>query len=477
MAWLAARQIAGPRCVSGEGEDDENRVLADSVVETGRCSCLQHLPSQTGRKLTVGRAFAGGISADAMRRKNLSHPFRDRYDGAFATGLIRSLADKLSCISRTRWNHNPLMHDARFDDLANLLVDYSIRLKRNETVLIEVFDVPDEMTIALIRAARNVGGIPFVQNYHARVSRALALEASDRQLSLIAGHELARMKKMDAYIAVRGSNNITELSDVPAEKMKLVAKRMRAVQDQRVKKTKWVVLRWPTPSMAQLAGMSTEAFEDFYFTVCGLDYRKLQPGMKALKRLMEKTNRVEIKGPGTDLRFSMKGIPAVICGGDRNIPDGEVFSCPVRDSVQGHVTFNAPSIYQGIGFDGIRLEFKDGKIVNATSNETRKLNRILNSDAGARYVGEFSLGFNPHVLQPMRDILFDEKIAGSFHLTPGQAYEEADNGNRSQVHWDMVSIQRPEYGGGEIYFDGKLIRRDGNFLPKQLRSLNRSRSI
>src|SRR5882724_5304164 len=402
-------------------------------------------------------------------------PFRDRYDGAFAAGLTRSPADKLSCISRARWNHNPLMHDARFDDLAKLLVGYSIRLKRNETVLIEAFDVPDEMTIALIRAARNAGGIPFAQNYHARVSRLLALEASDRQLSLMAGYELARMKKMDAYIAVRGSNNITELSDVPAEKMKLVAKRMRAVQDQRVKKTKWVVLRWPTPSMAQLAGMSTEAFEDFYFTVCGLDYRKLQPGMKALKRLMEKTNRVEIKGPGTDLRFSMKGIPAVICGGDRNIPDGEVFSCPVRDSVEGHVTFNAPSIYQGIGFDGIRLEFKNGKIVDATSNETKKLNSILNSDAGARYIGEFSLGFNPHVLQPMRDILFDEKIAGSFHLTPGQAYEEADNGNRSQVHWDMVCIQRPDYGGGEIYFDGKLIRKDGEFVPANLRSLNRGR--
>jgi aminopeptidase len=367
------------------------------------------------------------------------------------------------------------MHDARFDSLAKLLVEYSIRLKRNETVLIEAFDVPDEMTIALIRAARNAGGIPFVQSHHGRVSRALALEASDPQLSLMASHELARMKKMDAYIAVRGSNNVTELSDVPAEKMKLLAKKMRPVQDQRVKKTKWVVLRWPTPSMAQLAGMSTEAFEDFYFEVCTLDYRKLQAGMKALKRLLEKTNRVEIKGPGTDLRFSIKGIPAVICGGDRNIPDGEVFSCPVRDSVEGHVTFNVPSIYQGISFDGIRLEFEDGKIVDATSNETKKLNKILNSDPGARYIGEFSLGFNPHVLQPMRDILFDEKIAGSFHLTPGQAYEEADNGNRSQVHWDMVSIQRPEYGGGEIYFDGKLIRRDGEFLPKQLRSLNRGR--
>lgn len=253
------------------------------------------------------------------------------------------------------------MHDARFDKLAKLLVEYSIRLKRNEMVLIEAFDTPDEMTIALVRAVRKAGGVPFAQTYHARVNRALALEASDRQLNLIASHELARMKKMDAYIAVRGSNNVTELSDVPPETMKLIARKMRSVQDQRVKKTKWVVLRWPTPSMAQLAGMSTEAFEDFYFEVCTLDYRKLLPGMKALHRLMEKTDRVEIKGPATDLRFSIKGIPAVICGGDRNIPDGEVFSCPIKDSVEGHVTFCAPSIYQGIAFDGICLEFKNGK--------------------------------------------------------------------------------------------------------------------
>jgi aminopeptidase len=304
------------------------------------------------------------------------------------------------------------------------------------------------------------------------VNRALALEASDRQLNIIASHELARMKKMNAYIAMRGSHNITELADVPAEKMQLIGKKMRPVQDQRVKRTKWVVLRWPTPSMAQLAGMSTEAFEDFFFDVCTLDYRKLQPGMKALKGLMEKTDRVQIKGPGTDLNFSIKGIPAIICGGDRNIPDGEVFTAPVKDSVEGQLTFNAPSIYQGTAFDGIQLSFKRGKIVEASANETEKLNKILDSDTGARYIGEFSLGFNPRVFQPMRDILFDEKIAGSFHFTPGQAYEEADNGNRSQVHWDMVNIQRPDYGGGEIYFDGKLIRKNGEFLPKQLRSLN-----
>ncbi len=200
------------------------------------------------------------------------------------------------------------MHDPRHDKLANVLVEYSTRLKRNETVLIETFDVPDEMTIALVRATRKAGAIPFAQVYRARLNRELALDATERQLNLTAIHELARMKKMDAYIAVRGSQNITELSDVPPEQMKLVAKKMRPVIDWRVKKTKWVVLRWPSPSMAQLAGMSTEAFEDFYFDVCTLDYRKLQPGMKTLKTLMDKTDRVEIKGPGTDLRFSIKGI-------------------------------------------------------------------------------------------------------------------------------------------------------------------------
>src|SRR2546423_7798842 len=262
------------------------------------------------------------------------------------------------------------MHDPRYDKLAKVLVKYSAQWKRNETVLIETFDVPDEMSIALVRAGGKAGAIPFAQVYRARLSRDLALTATEQQPNLTAIHELARMKKMDAYIAVRGSHNITELSDVPPEQMKLVAKKMRPVIDWRVKKTRWVVLRWPSPSMAQLAGMSTEAFEDFYFNVCTLDYRKLRAGMKALKKLMDKTDRVEIKGPGTDLRFSIKNIGSVICGGDRNIPDGEVFSFPVKESGQGHVLFNAPRIYHGTGFRSLRLEFKDRKIPNATSNNT-----------------------------------------------------------------------------------------------------------
>jgi aminopeptidase len=259
---------------------------------------------------------------------------------------------------------------------------------------------------------------------------------------------------------------------VPGDRVKLVSRLMQPVLDYRVGRTKWVVLRWPTPSMAQQAGLSTEKFEDFYFRVCTLDYARLTPGMEALAALMRKTDRVHLKGPGTDLKFSIKGIGAKECGGLRNIPDGEVFSCPVKDSVEGVVQYNAPTVYLGTSFDSIRLVFKKGKIVKATANNTKRLNEILDSDDGARYIGEFALGFNPHILEPMRDILFDEKIAGSFHFTPGQAYEDCGNGNKSQVHWDMVCIQRPDYGGGEVWFDGKLVRKDGLFVPASLKKLN-----
>ncbi|MEN9975597.1 MAG: hypothetical protein RLZZ282_1603 [Verrucomicrobiota bacterium] len=365
------------------------------------------------------------------------------------------------------------MHDARIDALARQLVRYSTSLKKGEKVLLDLHDVPDSIGLALIREVRAKGALPFLRVQQGRLTREMLKGADDAQYTVLAKHLLAEMEDMDAYIAIRGGQNIAETSDVPASKMQLAMKHMRPVIDYRVKKTKWCVLRWPSSSMAQQAGMSTEAFEDFYFKVCLLDYKALIPAMTALKNLMEQTDTVEIRGPGTDLKFSIKGIPALFSGGNYNIPDGEVFTSPVRDSVEGYITYNAPSIYQGIPFDSIRLEFSKGKIIKAEAGgKTKQINKILDSDEGARYIGEFALGFNPEIREPMRDILFDEKIAGSFHFTPGQAYEDADNGNRSQVHWDIVSIQRKDYGGGEIYFDGKLIRKDGIFLPKALAKLN-----
>jgi len=364
-------------------------------------------------------------------------------------------------------------HDPRYDKLAEVLTKHSTKLKRGEKVLIDAYDVPDEMVVALVRAARAQKAVPFVQLHRATISRELALHAVEEQLDISSSVELARMKKMDAYIALRGSNNITEMSDVAEAKIKLIGNKMRPVLNHRINETKWVVLRWPTPGMAQQAQTSTAAFEDFFFKVCTFDYSKFLPGMRALKRLMDRTDKVHLKGPGTDLRFSIKGIGSVMCGGDRNIPDGEVFSCPVKNSVEGHVTYNAPTLYQGTAFDGVRLDFEGGRIMQATANANQKrLTEILDSDDGARYIGEFSLAFNPHIQHPIRDILFDEKIAGSFHFTPGQAYAVAGNGNESQIHWDLVCIQRKDYGGGEVWFDGKLIRKDGLFVPKPLQKLN-----
>ena len=368
------------------------------------------------------------------------------------------------------------MKDPRVAKLAEILVGHSTQVQPGEKVLVEAYDIPDDVVTAVVSAVAKAGGLPFVTVKRNAVLRALYHNASEEQMRLTGEWERARMSAMDAYIGIRGSENSTELSDVPDDKMKLYRTLWwNPVHSQtRVPHTKWCVLRWPTASMAQQAGMSTEAFEDFYFDVCTFDYGKLGPVIEPLKALMNRTDRVRLTGVGTDLRFSIKDIPTIPCTGNANIPDGEIFTAPVRDSVEGTIAFNTPTIYQGTVFEGITLKFAQGKIVEATSagSTSTALNEILDSDEGARYVGEFSLGFNPYVLQPMKDILFDEKIAGSFHFTPGGAYDEAFNGNRSTVHWDMVFIQRPEFGGGEVYFDNVLIRKDGLFVPEDLLPLN-----
>ena len=364
------------------------------------------------------------------------------------------------------------MTDPRYTKLATLLVEYSMAVKAGDNVLLDMIDVPDEFSVELMRAVRRAKATPVVEVRHTRVTREVMRETDATHAKLMRDIELRRMKMMQAYVAVRGSANASEGSDVPSERLALYSRTLRPVLNFRVSKTRWVVLRWPTPSMAQAANMSTEAFEDFYFDVCTLDYRKMARAMVPLTARMKKADRIQLKAPGTDLTFSIKGIGAKPCDGLRNIPDGEVFSCPVKDSVEGVIQFNTPTIYSGARFENVRLEFKKGKVVNATGSNAKRLNEILDTDAGARYVGEFSLGFNPYIENPMCDILFDEKIAGSLHFTPGQAYDECDNGNRSAVHWDMVLIQRPDWGGGEIWFDGELIRKDGLFLPKDLQGLN-----
>lgn len=366
------------------------------------------------------------------------------------------------------------MRDERIFKLAHNLINYSCRLQKGEKVLIECIGLETPLATELIKEAYAVGAVPFVTIKSKDVDRAIFMNCTEAQMDMMASYESMVMSDMDAYIGVRSGKNISELSDVPGEKMSIYFKNFwnKVHGKIRVPKTKWVILRYPSPSMAQAANMSTEAFENFYFDVCNLDYSKMSKAMDPLVELINKTERVHIKGEGTDLNFSIKGMHAIKCDGLLNIPDGEVYTAPVKNSVNGYITYNTPSEYQGFTFENIRLEFKDGKIVKAIANNSERINKVFDTDEGARYVGEFSLGINPYILKPMKDTLFDEKIAGSIHFTPGNSYDDCDNGNKSAIHWDLVYIQRPEYGGGEIYFDDVLIRKDGLFVVDSLKGLN-----
>ncbi len=366
------------------------------------------------------------------------------------------------------------MYDSRFKKLANVLIDHSTKLRKGEVVYIEAFDIPVEMLEMLMKKIYEVGSIPLVSQKSPRLVRQLIRGSDEATMKLIGDIELAKMKKAQAYIGMRGATNITENSDIPPDKMDLYRKYWwnQVHTEWRVPKTRWVVLRWPTSSMAQLAEMSTEAFEDFYFNTCTLDYEKMSKAMDPLVHLKRKTDRVRLVAPETELEFSIKGIPVVKCDGGRNLPDGEVYTAPLRNSVNGTLHYNTKTIYDGKVFENMRLRFKDGKIVEATSSNTKAMNHVLDSDEGARYIGEFAIGVNPYITKPMLDTLFDEKISGSIHFTPGNAYDEAFNGNKSAVHWDMVLVQTPEWGGGEIYFDGVLVRKDGRFVLDELQWLN-----
>ncbi|MBN1212012.1 MAG: aminopeptidase [candidate division Zixibacteria bacterium] len=364
------------------------------------------------------------------------------------------------------------MKDKRNEILARQLLDYSVELKKGEVLYLEIKGKETlELGKQIIRQATEKGATTFWYYNDESLLRQWIGSASDDQFKTQAELHLSLMKRADAYIGLRGSDNPFDLADIDSKQLekqnKLFYKPVHL--EERVKRTRWVVLRFPNNAMAQLAETSQEKFEDFYYDVCCADYAKMSKAQDKLYALMEATDKVHLKSPGTDLTFSLKGIPVIKCDGKRNIPDGEVYTAPVRDSVNGTITYNTPSLYQGVVYNNISLTFEKGKIVKATcAGDNNKLNEIFDTDPGARYVGEFAVGVNPFILHPMKDTLFDEKIAGSIHFTPGQCYDEAPNGNDSAIHWDLVLIQRKDYGGGEIYFDDKLIRKDGVFTDPEM---------
>jgi aminopeptidase len=364
------------------------------------------------------------------------------------------------------------MKDVRNEILARQLLDYSIQLKKGEVLYLEIKGRETlELGKQIIRLATERGATPFWYYSDESLIRQWMRAAGDDQFKKQAELHMELMKRADTYIALRGSDNPFDLADIDSKQIeknnKFFYKPVHL--EERVKRKRWVVLRFPNNAMAQLAETSQESFEDFYYDVCCADYAKMSKAMNGLVKLMENTDKVHITGPGTDLEFSIKSIPIIKCDGTRNIPDGEVYTAPVRESVNGTIAYNTPSLKDGVVFNGIRFTFENGKITKATCDgNDEKLNKILDTDEGARYIGEFAIGLNPFILHPMKDTLFDEKIAGSFHLTPGQCYDIAPNGNDSNIHWDLVLIQRQDYGGGEIRFDGKLIRKDGVFTDPEM---------
>jgi len=363
------------------------------------------------------------------------------------------------------------MRDPRVSEMAKVLVDYSTRIKKGDRVLIAAAGFEAAPLVKEVYALCLQRGAEYVEYSFSlpEIDRQLYNLASKKQLEVFPQHKLDFYKTLTAYIGISAGENSMVNANSNQKSMVTYQKLTRPLVDQRVRHTKWVVTRYPTQGAAQEARMSLDEYEDYLFGACNIDWAVESKKMEKLKKLMDRTERVCLKGPDTDLTFSIKGIDAIKCDGRYNIPDGEVFTAPVRDSVQGFITYNCPTIYQGKEFNSIRLEFVDGKIVKATAGEmTKALNDILDTDEGARYIGEFAVGVNPNIRTPMRNILFDEKISGSIHFTPGQAYDEADNGNRSAVHWDMVRLMKD----GEIWFDDRLIQKNGSFVLPELELLN-----
>jgi aminopeptidase len=358
--------------------------------------------------------------------------------------------------------------------LAKLLVRYSVDLQPQQRCLINAVDVPESMVEELVAAVYDAGGYPQVQLTTIRIEQALLSGCSPESLDTLAEADAYRMQQMDAYIGIRGEVNPREHAHLSPQNSWYSAHYMHPVHHAiRVPHTKWVVLRYPTQLMAYQAQMSTKEFEQYFWSVTTeVDYHAMGQAMAKAKAFLDRSDQVRIIAPKTDISFSIKGMGSVPCAGRRNIPDGEIYSCPIKDSVEGTITYNTPSTYRGHCFTDVSFTVKQGKIIDATADDPEALRAVLDTDEGSRYFGEFALGCNPNITFAMDNTLFDEKIAGSIHFTPGNAYAECDNGNHSAVHWDLVQIQTPAYGGGEIYIDGQLIRKDGVFVHEAFTDLN-----
>lgn len=360
-----------------------------------------------------------------------------------------------------------------YEILAHNLINNSVKLQANEKVLIEYSNVDDDFLLALQNEAFKVNAMPFFKNVNIELKRVMLERGNKNMFKLLAEIDEKLYSNMNAIILIRGEQNVYDLAYVSSNKLKEFDEFYNNPIHMKIRlKKKWVLLRYPTPSFAQSSNMPTRDFREYFFKVCNLDYNKLSKAMNGLKALMEKTDKVKIVSPNTNLTFSILGNPAIKCCGQCNIPDGEIYTAPVKNSINGTINFNIPAMYGGVKHENICLTFKNGKVISATGSHTKELNEIINTDSGSCYVGEFAFGVNPYVSYSLNDILFDEKMLGSIHMALGNAYDDCFNGNSSIIHWDLILNQTKEFGGGQIYFDDVKIRENGMFILPELVALN-----
>lgn len=351
---------------------------------------------------------------------------------------------------------------------------FSLELKKGDKIYIDINgDASEQLQEYLFRQIINLGCLPKINVTTTHNYIQLVNKGDKEYFEYLYLTEKTNLELMDAYLNIKIDTNKFNYKELNKKNLELYYELYHLPKLIEASKKKWLVTELPTDSMAQFSELSTNQLRKIFFNASNIDFTKYDSELSYLKRLLDNTENIRVTGTNTNLSFSKKNIKSFICDGKSNLPDGEIFTAPIKESLEGYISFNLPTSFMGIRYNNIYLEFNKGRVVNYKSDNNEALGSLLNKDEGSCYIGEFGIGFNPYIYKPMQNTLFDEKMAGSLHLAIGQSYEMANNENSSSIHVDFILCQLKEFGGGEIYFDNNLIRKDGYFTPIELNRLNR----
>jgi aminopeptidase len=354
--------------------------------------------------------------------------------------------------------------EAQVGRLAGILVHHSVKAKKGEIVRISSGELARPLALAVYREVLRAGAHPLLSVGFEDAARIFFEEASDAQIGHLPPTRLYEAKRIDADIVIVAPGNTRSLSHIPPKKLADKRKAVKPISEIVLRRVRWVLTNYPTEALAQETDRSLPEYEKLYYRAVNQDWASMAKMFLRAKRILEKSKRVRITGKDTDLSFSIRGRTAIPCAGEYNMPDGEIFTAPVESSTEGTIRYEFPAIYGGREVSGIRLTFRDGKVVEASAEKNESiLKEMLAADRGARVLGEFGIGANAGVTSFTRDILLDEKMGGTIHLAIGRSYPESGGRNDSAVHWDMIKDLRME---GELYLDGRPVLRTGHLFGR-----------